>query len=139
MYHVKGRRQDEVAAALGLSRQVVQRLIALAASERLIRFQLVHPLAAAIELTDRLTDRFHLEYCEVVPAAGRRADDVTSIATAAAFCLENLLQRTEPITIGIGGQRVIREAVLRVAPMQRPMHRLVSLMGNLTRQGRAHI
>jgi DNA-binding transcriptional regulator LsrR (DeoR family) len=137
LYHAKSKRQDEIALALGLSRQVVQRLISLAASENLIRFQLVHPLVEAIELADRLTDRFGLEYCEVALSTGCSADDIASIATAAAFYLEGLLQQTNPIIIGIGGQRVVRDAVLRVAPMQRPMHRLVSLMGNLTRHGRA--
>ena len=137
LYHAKGLRQDEIARTLSLSRQVVQRLIALAATERLIRFQLVHPLAAAIELADRLTDRFGLDYADVVPSTDRHADNVASVASAAAFLLETLLGGTEPVTIGIGGRRVIREAALRVAPMTRPTHRLVSLMGNLTRSGRA--
>ena len=137
LYHAKGLRQDEIARALLLSRQVVQRLIALAASERLVRFQLVHPLAAAIELADRLIERFGLECAEVVPSTHRPADDIVSIASAAAFMLENLLASTDPVTLGIGGQRVMREAALRVVPMQRPMHRLVSLMGNMTRSGRA--
>ena len=137
LYHAKGKRQDEIAAVLNLSRQAVQRLIAFAAAEHLIRFQLVHPLAEAIELADRLRDHLRIDHCEVVPSTGHRADNVASIATAAAFHLENLLQQAEPITIGIGGQRVIRDAVQRVSPMQRPMHRLVSLMGNMTRQGRA--
>ena len=137
LYHAKGLRQDEIARTLSLSRQVVQRLIALAASERLVRFQLVHPLTASIELADRLTDRLGLDYAEVVPSTDREADNVASIASAAAFLLESLLEGTEPVTIGIGGRRVIREAALRVTPLARPMHRLVSLMGNMTRSGRA--
>ena len=137
LYHAKGLRQDEIARALALSRQMVQRLIALAATERLIRFQLVHPLAAAIELADRLTGRFALDYCEIVPSTDDDAGNVASIASAAAFLLEGLLDSTDPVTVGIGGRRVIREAALRVAPTSRPMHRLVSLMGNMTRGGRA--
>lgn len=137
LYHAKNQRQDEVARTLNLSRQTVQRLIALAASENLIRFQLVHPLAATIELADRLSDRFGLDYAEVVPSTGRAPDDTASLAAAAAFYLEALFVPTDPVTIGIGGQRVLREAAVRIAPMQRPMHRLVSLMGTLTRQGRS--
>jgi len=137
LYHAKNQRQDEVARTLNLSRQTVQRLIALAASENLIRFQLVHPLAAAVELADRLSGRFGLDYAEVVPSTGHAPDDTASLAAAAAFYLETLFVSTDPVTIGIGGQRVLREAALRIAPMQRPMHRLVSLMGTLTRQGRA--
>lgn len=137
LYHAKGHRQDEIARTLSLSRQVVQRLIALAATEGLIRFQLVHPLADAIELAQRLIDRFGLDYADVVPSTGAAADNVASVASAAAFLLETLLAAAEPVTIGIGGRRVIREAALRVAPMTRPAHRLVSLMGNITRSGRA--
>src|SRR5206468_9801290 len=68
LYHAKGRRQDQIAADLNLSRQVVQRLIALAASENLIRFQLIHPLAECIELAERVRERFDLVYCEVAPS-----------------------------------------------------------------------
>ena len=116
---------------------MVQRLIALAASERLVRFQLAHPLAAAIELADRLTERFGLDYADVVPSTDRAADNVDSVAAAAAGLLDTLLGSTEPVTIGIGGRRVMREVALRVVPTSRPAHRLVSLMGNMTRSGRA--
>lgn len=137
LYHAKGQRQEEIARTLNISRQVVQRLIALAASENLIRFQLIHPLATCISLADRLKDRFQLEYSEVVLSVSSKAENVASIATAAAFYLENLFLQTEPVTVGIGGRRVMREAALCVAPMYRPMHRLFSLMGNMTREGRA--
>lgn len=137
LYHARNLRQDEIARALMLSRQVVQRLIALAASERLLRFQLVHPLADAIALADRLTDRFGLAFVEVVPGGGEVNDAVGAVAEGAALLLENVLAPTDPVIVGLGGRRVLREAALRVAPLHRPMHRLVSLMGNMTRDGRA--
>jgi DNA-binding transcriptional regulator LsrR (DeoR family) len=137
LYHARGQRQDEIARTLNISRQVVQRLIAMATSEKLIRFQLIHPLADCVVLADRLADRFHMEYVEVVPAAHDGADDVSSIATAAALYIERLFLQTEQVTIGMGGHRVMRDVVTSVPPMRRPAHRLVSLMGNLTRQGRA--
>lgn len=137
LYYAKGQRQDDIARTLGLSRQVIQRLIATAAAEKLIRFQLLHPLAACIELADQLADRFRLVCAEVVPSLPDRRDNISSIADAAACTIETLLMKTEPAIVAIGGQRVIRDATLRVAPMHRPMHRLVSLMGNMTREGRA--
>lgn len=137
LYHAKGQRQDEIAFALNVSRPVVQRLIALAAAENLIRFQLVHPLAECITLADRVKDRFQLDYCEIVPSIANKADNIISVATAAGLYLENLFAQTTPATVGIGGRRVISDAALRVAPMHRPMHRLFSLMGNMTREGRA--
>ncbi len=137
LYHAKGKRQDQIAADLNLSRQVVQRLIAIAASENLIRFQLIHPLSECIELAERLRERFGLVYCDVAPSAGGVDEDIATVATAAAFYLENLLSQKAPITVGIGNGRALRETTSRIAPMARPQHKCVSLMGNLTRHGRA--
>lgn len=137
LYHAKGRRQDQIAAELNLSRQVVQRLIALAAGENLIRFQLIHPLSECIELAERLRERYDLVYCDVAPSRGGLEEDVATIATAAALYLENLLLQKAPITVGVGNGSTMREIASRIAPMARPQHKCVSLMGNLTRQGRA--
>ncbi|MDQ0392486.1 sugar-binding transcriptional regulator [Labrys monachus] len=137
LYHAKGRRQDQIALELNISRQIVQRLIALAASEKLIRFQLIHPLSECIELAERLRQRFELIYCDVAPAEKDREEDISTVATAAAFYLENLLQQKAPITIGVGNGAAMRETTLRIPPLNRPQHKFVSLMGNLTRHGRA--
>lgn len=137
LYHAKGRRQDQIAAELNLSRQVVQRLIALATSEKLIRIQILHPLADCIELAERLRERFDLIYCEVAPAVAGGDEDIATVATVASLYLETLLSQEAPITIGVGNGRSMREISSRVAPMMRPQHKIVSLMGNLTRQGRA--
>ncbi|GGD34105.1 sugar-binding transcriptional regulator [Aureimonas glaciei] len=137
LYYVKSRRQDDIAVDLGVSRQIVQRLIALALSENLIRFQLMHPMAECIELADRLKDRFALQYCEVTLNEAGSEEDIPSVATVAALYLENLLTQKAPFTIGIGNGKAMRETVLRIAQMDRPQHKCVSLMGNLTRHGRA--
>lgn len=137
LYHAKGQRQDEVARTLNVSRQTVQRLIALASSENLIRFQLVHHLASAIELEEHLRNRFGLLYCEVVPSVPAEEDNAVSIATALTYYIENMLQGDTPVTIGIGGYRIMHHVASLMAPMHRPMHHLVALMGNMTRYGRA--
>jgi DNA-binding transcriptional regulator LsrR (DeoR family) len=137
LYHAKGRRQDQIAADLNLSRQMVQRMIALAASENLIRFHLIHPLAECIELAERLRERFDLVYCEVAPSCDPAEEDVATIATRAALYLENILNQHAPVTVAVGNGSTMREIVSRVAPMTRPQHKIVSLMGNLTRYGRA--
>lgn len=137
LYHAKGQRQDEVARTLNVSRQNVQRLIALASTENLIRFQLVHHLASAIELEERLRSRFGLVYCEVVPSVADEEGNALSVATALAYYIENMLQGDTPVTIGMGGYRIMRQVAALVTPMQRPMHHFVALMGNMTRHGRA--
>jgi DNA-binding transcriptional regulator LsrR (DeoR family) len=137
LYHAKGRRQDQIARELNVSRPIIQRLVALATSQNLIRFQLLHPLSECVELAERLRERFELLYCDVAPAEKNNDEDISTVATAAAFYLENLLQQTAPIIIGVGNGQAMRETMPRIPPMNRPQHKFVSLMGNLTRSGRA--
>lgn len=137
LYYEKSRTQDQIAAQLGVSRQIVQRLIALAQSERLMRFQLMHPMSECIELAERLTDMFGLTFCEVALNENSSVEDIPSVAGLAALYLENLLQEKAPLTIGIGNGKAMREVSRRLRQLNRPQHRCVSLMGNLTRDGRA--
>ena len=135
LYHAKRWRQDQIAAELNVSRQIVQRLVALAAAENLIRFQLIHPLSDCIELTERLRDAFDLVYCEVAPASKLGDGDIETVATAAALYLENLLLQKAPTTVALGNGQAMRETANRVSMMNRPQHKCISLMGNLTRYG----
>lgn len=137
LYFEKSRTQDQIAAQLGVSRQIVQRLIALAQSERLMRFQLVHPMSDCIELAERLTQAFGLTYCEVALNELGNVEDIPSVAVLAALYLENLLQEKTPLTLGIGNGKAMREVSRRLRQLNRPQHKCVSLMGNLTRDGRA--
>jgi DNA-binding transcriptional regulator LsrR (DeoR family) len=50
LYYVAGRTQDEIAAAMSISRQSAQRLVSLAVSERLVKVRLDHPIAQCLEL-----------------------------------------------------------------------------------------
>lgn len=137
LYYDKSRTQDQIAAQLGISRQIVQRLIALAQSEKLIRFELMHPMSECIQLAERLKDRFGLSYCEVALNEIGNVEDIPSVAVLAALYLENLLQEKAPVTIGIGNGKAMREVARRLRTMNRPQHKCVSLMGSLTRDGRA--
>ena len=137
LYYFKSRTQEQIATELNISRQIVQRLIALANAERLIRFQLVHPMADCIELADRLRDRFDLIYCDVCMNERGSMEDIPSVATQATFYLEKVLEQIAPLTIGLGSGGAMREISRRMPQMDRPQHRCVSLMGNLTRDGRA--
>ena len=135
LYHAKGRRQDQIATELAVSRQIVQRLVALAASENLIRFQLLHPMSECIELAERVRDTFNLVYCEVAPASKHGDGDIETVATAAALYLENLLLQKAPITVALGNGQAMRQTANRIPMMNRPQHKCISLMGNLTRYG----
>ena len=60
LYYVAGRTQDEIAIAMGISRQSAQRLVSLAVAERLIKVRLDHPIAACLEYAVALREKFKL-------------------------------------------------------------------------------
>ena len=137
LYFIAGRTQDEIARRLKVSRATAQRLVSLCLSEKLITFRLEHPIAACMELAARLTDRFRLRACEVVPTDPASAVAVTGIAERAASLLESTLHSETPIVIALGTGRAMRAAVEQVRPMDCPDHQLVSLVGNISPDGSA--
>jgi DNA-binding transcriptional regulator LsrR (DeoR family) len=137
LYFIAGRTQDEIAAQLDLSRQAVQRLVAVAVSEKLIKFRLDHPIAACAELAAALTDRYELAFCDVTPS-DRDAPGLTAgIAAAAAVRLQRLLASKEPLTICVGTGRTLRAAVEELDTLDRPQHKVVSLVGSMAAGGHA--
>ena len=136
LYYIKRRTQDEIAADLNVSRPNAQRLVALAISEGLIKFRLDHPLLKSMELGERLRERFGLDVCEVAPTVNGQGDRV-GVALLAAQYLETILSSRKPQIVALGTGRLLLETVREVSTMDRPDHKIVSAVGNLTRDGRA--
>jgi DNA-binding transcriptional regulator LsrR (DeoR family) len=90
-----------------------------------------------MELTARLTDRFRLRTCEVMPTDPASPVAVAGIAERAAILLESMLRSEQPTIIAIGTGRAMRAAVEQVRPMACPDHQLVSLVGNISPDGSA--
>jgi DNA-binding transcriptional regulator LsrR (DeoR family) len=137
LYFVAGNTQDEIAQKLHVSRPTAQRLVSLARSERLITFRLDHPIAACMEIAARLTERFDLLYCDVVPSDPASDSAVLGIAESAAGFLEQKLGGKDPIVVAIGTGRTLRAAVELVPRMICHQHRLVSLVGHISMEGSA--
>lgn len=137
LYYIAGNTQDEIANKLCVSRQAAQRMVALATSEHLIKFRLDHPLGACIELAEQLRDRFDLQCCEVAPSDPATDGSVSGVAILAAEQLEHYLSTRTPIVLAFGTGRTLRAAVSQVSSMKQPQHKIVSLVGNMTRDGRA--
>lgn len=136
LYYVKRRTQDEIAVDLNVSRPNAQRLVALAISEGLIKFRLDHPLLKSLELGQRLRDRFALDVCEVAPSVDGHGDP-SAVALFAAQYIETLLAPKASKILAFGTGRTLLETVRQVSAMDRSDHKIVSLVGNLTRNGRA--
>ncbi|GKX34568.1 MAG: DNA-binding transcriptional regulator [Rhizobiaceae bacterium MnEN-MB40S] len=137
MSYARNRTQDQIAQELQVSRQVVQRLMALAHKAGLIEFRLNHALTECIELAERLKEQFGLHYCEVSPSESGSVEDLASVGALAARYLETVLQSRESMTIGVGNGKTMRQVSEHLARLDRPDCRCVSMMGNLTRSGKA--
>jgi DNA-binding transcriptional regulator LsrR (DeoR family) len=137
LYYVAGNTQDEIAQKLGVSRQSAQRLVSTAVSERLIKVRLDHPIARCMELAARLTDRFALQLCEVVPTDPASGSGSRGIAEATAADMEQRLKSPHPIVVAIGSGRSLRAAVEQLPPLECPHHKIVSLVGNIAFDGSA--
>ena len=135
--YVGGLTQDQIAAELGVSRQRAQRLVSRAMAEGLIHVRLNHRIGACLDLEARLTDRFGLTRCRVVPGLGAGGDPVRAISPAAAAELERFLGMAEPLTVALGTGRALRGMVDAMRPMDAEQHRLVSLIGNIAPDGSA--
>ncbi len=132
LYYIHGRTQDEIAGRLGVSRQSVQRLVALAVAEGLIKFRLDHPLASCMELAERLRGRFGLDLAEVAP----QGEGALGTAIVAAQVLEGRFASKAPVVIGVGTGRALRAATAQMPRLARPQHKIVSIVGNTSRDGR---
>jgi len=135
LYYIGGRTQDEIAAALAISRQAAQRLVSLALTEKLIKFRVDHPIAACMALGEALTARYGLRSCEVVPAAG--AGGLASVAVAGARMLERWFAQRVPLTLGVSTGRTLRAIAAELPPMTAPQHKVFSLCGIIAPNGRA--
>lgn len=137
LYFIGGRTQDEIAAQLDLSRQAVQRLVALAVSEKLIKFRLDHPIASCTELAAALSDRYGLEFCDVTPSDNDAPGSIAGVAVATAVRLQRLLTSKAPMVICVGTGRTLRAAVEELDALDRPQHKVVSLVGAMAAGGQA--
>mgnify|MGYP002716574429 FL=1 len=137
LYYIAGNTQEEIAAKLSVSRQAAQRLIALAVSEKLIKFRLDHPLSECIALAEALRDKFDLSLCEVVPSDAGSGDTFNGIGVRAASCLETYLIAKTPTVLAFTSGRTLRSMVEQIPSMERPQHKIVSTIGNMSHYGRA--
>jgi DNA-binding transcriptional regulator LsrR (DeoR family) len=135
LYYIAGNTQEEIATKLAVSRQAAQRLVALAMSEKLIKFRLDHPLTGCIALAEALRDRFALKSCEVIPSG--TGDPRSGLGICAASYLETYLEAKAPTIIALSSGQTLRAMVEQIPSMNQPQHKIVSIIGNMSHYGRA--
>lgn len=137
LYYIADNNQEEIATKLGVSRQAAQRLVALAVSEKLIKFRLDYPLSHCIALAESLRDKFGLSTCEVVPSSDDSSGLLASLSHCGAIHLENYLMAKTPTIVALSSGRTLRAIVEQIPSMNQPQHKIVSIVGNLSHDGRA--
>jgi DNA-binding transcriptional regulator LsrR (DeoR family) len=137
LYYAAGKRQDEIAEQLNVSRQAVQRLVALAVSEKLIKFRLDHPIAECMALGEELRAHYGLAFCSVQPSDSSSEHPSAGIAIAAAEHLATYLAEREPLIIAFSTGRMLRAVADEMPALDCPQHKLVSLVGTISRDGQA--
>ncbi|MGN8061855.1 sugar-binding transcriptional regulator [Ralstonia sp. 22111] len=136
LYYVGNHTQHDIAEQLGVSRQIAQRLIAYAVEHGLVKVRVTHPVSACLELAESLRSRFRLETCHVVPASADDADAAQRmIAVAAAEVMERYLLADAPRVVNVGSGRTLRAAIDQLPDLDRPQHRIVSMVGAIAADG----
>ncbi len=130
--------QDEIARRLGISRIKVNRLIADALADGMVQVFVAGTAAECVALEDRITQRWHLDFCTVVPDVDEAPLPLRSLAAAGAHYLNGVLERGDAALIGIGHGRTLAELVKSLPRIPRPGVRFVSLLGSLTRHAAAN-
>jgi DNA-binding transcriptional regulator LsrR (DeoR family) len=137
LYFIAGKTQAQIAAELATSRQTVQRLVALAVSENLIKMRLDYPIARCMELAQALQQTFGLTYCDVTPSVPGSESATLGISNAAAAKLETVLADPSPKVVAMGTGEEMRATANQLRQMVCPHHKLVSLVGNISADGSA--
>lgn len=136
-YYIGGKTQDEIATMLNISRPAAQRLVALAVTEKLIKFRLDYPIAECMECRSALVDRYDLAFCDVVPSDAKDPSSNSGIAISAANYLDSHIARKATTVIGVATGRTLRATVNYVSPVERRQHKIISRVGNMARDGSA--
>jgi DNA-binding transcriptional regulator LsrR (DeoR family) len=140
LYYVGGKTQQEIAAALHVSRQTAQRLLATALEKRLVTVNLQHKISDCARLEHELRQRYNLRWCEVVPFDSDDEGMIQQkIALAGSVVMERYLAVEEPIIVALGTGRTLKAVINALPILPRPQHRFVSLVGTFALDGSSNI
>lgn len=130
-YYVEGLTQDAIGRLLGVTRIRVQRMLAQAREEGLVRVTITDPLAITIEMAEQLKRRFGLRDVMVAPRPHDGEQVRTFLGYLAARQLDGLLR--DGMSLGVGWGTTLVEATRALSPRPLQDFSVVTLMGGLTR------
>lgn len=134
IYYVEGLTQNEVAAALGINRVMVTRLLSEARRRSEVVIRIASDLAELTGLERRLEERFGLDRAIVAPFANPDGDPTKVIAAAAGAYISGMM--TNQMTVGVGWGRTLHATLpfIEGKPLERV--RVISLLGGIAQAKR---
>jgi len=140
LYYVAGNTQQEIAKKLQISRPVAQRLVALALEQGIVKVRVQHEVTRCLEIASQLRQKYQLLLCEVVPVNEDSPDQVLrKVAVAGAQVMESYLSDSKPRIVALGSGRTIRAVIEELNFLARPQHKVVSLVGAISRDGSSNL
>lgn len=113
MYYISGRNQRDIASELGLSRPVVQRLIASAKEEGIVSVGLHHPISTCLDYAELIKEKYQLVECNIVPTAS--SDETLENVSFGCFQLmSKYIKDKQQQIIGIGSGHTLKKAINRI-------------------------
>jgi len=134
LHYAGGLTQAEVARRLGLSSLKAHRLITRANQEGLVKVFIDGAVSECIELESAISDRYGLDYCEVVPEFDFDELPLRALGHAGAHFLKREIELGKDTLIGIGHGRTLSASVEYLPKISAADTRFVSLLGGLTRK-----
>jgi DNA-binding transcriptional regulator LsrR (DeoR family) len=134
LHYAGGLTQAQVAKRLGLTSLKAHRLITKATQEGLIRVFIDGDVSECVDLEQRLTEAYGLDYCEVVPDLDQEDLPLRGLGIAGAQFLMREIERGEDMLIGVGHGRTLAASVDYLTRTAASHVRFVSLMGGVTRK-----
>ncbi|MDC0610742.1 sugar-binding transcriptional regulator [Vibrio sp.] len=137
LYYVNGKNQNEIASVLGVSRPVVQRLIAAAKDEGAVSISIQHPIATCLDYAELLKEKYQLHTCYVVPVAQGQSV-LECIAYGGAQTISQHIEQNSIHTIGIGSGNTLKRCVNHLEPRDFNQKRCVSLISAIGLDGQCN-
>ena len=137
MYFILGKNQNEIASELGVSRPVVQRLIAAAKEEGAVSVSLHHPIATCLNYAELIKEKFALELCHIVPDNSEESVQ-NSVAFGGSQLMAKYISAPETQIIGIGSGNTLKRVVNYMAPMSHSDKKCVSLISAMAADGQCN-
>lgn len=135
LYYVGNLSQQQVSDRLGLSRFKVNRMLADAREQGMVRISVEHRTSATLALADRLADAFGLAEVQVAPVPAPTEDqdyERTAVGILAATYLARIASGDQRLVIGVGWGRTLSAMADNLSGLTNRNLTFVSLMGSVT-------